>query len=230
MLRPRAARMSPPSARSSTRIQPTKVCGRAIAGVPNRAIALVHVVANGKSGRGGLLHVVGERAHAGEDFVTPIVAGQARGDVPALAARVRVPLRLHDHRRTGIQRTKLDGRQQDHAQRADLPRTVGQQADAQTNGHGRSGDEWDHISNSKRVPLHEGVPGKGRRSQRGQCNREARLAVCRGSRVPERPQPPALRQASDHSRSVDGSPTTPVRHSSADLPWPGCLRRRSPCG
>ena len=120
-----SASTSPPSATSSTSIQPAcgagPVCSARFQISPLPSLmksAMREAVVR------ELLHVVGERAHAREHLVAAVLAREAGGDVAPADARAAVPLRFEQHRRLHVPRRRFDDERRDQDRRDGQQRRV----------------------------------------------------------------------------------------------------------
>jgi hypothetical protein len=86
-------------------------CGAGVEGqLPEGTVAFVDEVGDGEPLAGELLHVVGKRAHAGEDLLALILRRQAGRHCLSLAAVRRVQLGFDDQRPIHAPRWRLDQR------------------------------------------------------------------------------------------------------------------------
>ncbi len=187
--RARWASTSPPSARSSIRIQLTRPFGDSMASGQYGLVALVHEVAEVQAVAGELLHVVREGSHAGQDQLSMVVAHQAPCDRLPPEAVGAVPLGLQHHggRRAERPQRRREGCRQQPCGHGPAARR--QPADGDPGEDGDGDDRRHHVADPERVPLEEGVCRQHQKPAERQYHQRGR----------------AIAPPDDHGREQDGA-------------------------
>ena len=125
---------------------------------PDLPIAFVHEVGDLKAGARQLLHVVGERSHAGENRFAVAPLGQAGRNSLALVAVRHVPLGFEHHGGGWRKRRLTDHDEDQHHQRHQTTCGRTHRADEQPGPDRGSGNQRHHVANPEGMSLEERIP------------------------------------------------------------------------